>query len=331
VRNFASIVIIAFLATLLLGVFMIPWLRKLKFGQTVRQDGPKSHLTKTGTPTMGGIFFLIPLIVISLVMPQGNRDFVYAAVLSTVGHGLIGFFDDYVKHVKKRSLGLRAYQKILGQLILSVGLAYYAYTNPNIGSGVIVPFTGMVWDLGIFYIPITAFIIIGTVNSVNLTDGLDGLCSGVTLIVSATLSIIASGALSMAGSKGLTYLIDNYQDLLIFSAALTGVCLGFLRYNSHPAQVFMGDTGSLGLGGAVAALSILLRIPLWLPIIGGVYMAESISDIIQVGSYKLRKKRVFKMAPLHHHFELSGMPETRVVAMFMIATAILCLFALMSI
>lgn len=330
-RNFASIVIMAFLATLLLGIILIPWLRRLKFGQTVRQDGPKSHLTKTGTPTMGGILFLIPLIAISLILPKGNRDFVLAAVLSTVGHGLIGFFDDYIKVVKKRSLGLRAYQKILGQLILSVGLAYYAYTNPHIGSSVIIPFSGLEWDLGIFYIPIAAFVIIGTVNSVNLTDGLDGLCSGVTLIISATLSIIVSGALSMAANENLSYLMDNYQDILIFSAALTGVCLGFLRYNSHPAQVFMGDTGSLGLGGAVAALSILLRIPLWLPIIGGVYMAESISVIIQVGSYKLRKKRVFKMAPLHHHFELTGMPETRVVSMFMIATAILCLFALLSI
>jgi phospho-N-acetylmuramoyl-pentapeptide-transferase len=330
-RQFASVIIIAFLATLIMGVLFIPWLRKLKFGQTVRHDGPKSHLSKSGTPTMGGILFLIPLVLTSLILTRGSRDFVLAAVLSTIGFGIIGFIDDYIKVVRKRSLGLRAYQKIITQLILAVGLAYFAYTNEHIGSSVIIPFIGTEWDLGIFYIPITVFIIIGTVNSVNLTDGLDGLCSGVTLIVSVTLSIIAAAAYQLVKEQQLLYLADNYEDLIVFTAALTGVCLGFLRYNSYPAQVFMGDTGSLGLGGAVSAISIMLRIPLWLPIIGGVYMAESISVIIQVVSFKLRGKRVFKMAPLHHHFELKGMPETRVAAMFMIATAVLCLFALMSI
>mgnify|MGYP000907433571 FL=1 len=330
-RYFATVVLLAFLATLLMGILLIPWLRKLRIGQTEREDGPKSHLSKTGTPIMGGILFLIPLIGISLILPKGNRDFVLAAVLSTAGFGLIGFLDDYIKAVKKRSLGLHAYQKIIGQLVLSVALAYFAYTNEYIGSRLIIPFTGAEWDPGVFYIPIAVFIIVGTVNSVNLTDGVDGLCSGVTLIVSATFSIILYAVCQMVREQQLTYLADNYENLLVFSAALTGVCLGFLRYNSHPAQVFMGDTGSFGLGGAVAAISILLRIPLWLPIIGGVYMAESVSDIIQVVSFKLRGKRVFKMAPLHHHFELSGMPETKVVALFMIATAILCLFALMSI
>jgi phospho-N-acetylmuramoyl-pentapeptide-transferase len=330
-RQFALTIIIAFLTTLLMGNLLIPWLRRLKFGQVVRDDGPKTHLSKTGTPTMGGILFLVPLIVLSLLLSGENREFLIAAVLSTAGFGLIGFIDDYIKVVKKRSLGLRAYQKIIGQLVVAVALAYYAYTNPDIGSSVIVPFIGLEWDLGIFYIPIAVFIIVGVVNSVNLTDGLDGLCSGVTLIVSATLSLILAAASIFVEQQELIELAAKYKELLTFSAALTGAMLGFLRYNTHPAQVFMGDTGSLGLGGAVSAVSILLRIPLWLPIIGGIYMAEAISVILQVGSFKLRGKRVFKMAPLHHHFELLGMPETRVVSMFMIATAILCTLALISI
>ncbi|HHY82700.1 MAG TPA: phospho-N-acetylmuramoyl-pentapeptide-transferase [Clostridiales bacterium] len=330
-RYYATVVILAFLSTLLMGILLIPWLRRLKLGQTVRDDGPKTHLSKSGTPQMGGIIFLIPLILISLLLPKGNREYVMVAAITTAAFGIIGFIDDYIKVVKKRSLGLRGYQKIISQLVVAVGLAFYAYNNEYIGSSMIIPFLGTEWDLGIFYIPVAVFIIIGTVNSVNLTDGLDGLCSGVTLIVSATLSIIITSAWQMADEQGLSWLADNYQDLIVFSAALTGVCLGFLRYNAYPAQVFMGDTGAFGLGGAVSALSILLRIPLWLPIIGGVYMAESISDIIQVASFKLRGKRVFKMAPLHHHFELLGMPETKVVSMFMIATAVLCLFALLSI
>ena len=330
-RFTAFTVMIAFLATLAMGMIFIPFLKKLKFGQNVRLDGPKSHLVKTGTPTMGGIIFLVPLIIVALFFSKGNMDFVLVAILATIGFGLIGFIDDYIKVVMKRSLGLRAYQKIIVQIGIAVAIAYYAYSHEYIGSSMIIPFTGTELDLGIFYIPVAVFIIVGTVNSVNLTDGLDGLAAGVTLIVSATLCIIVSFAAVLATEKGLGYLAGNYENLIVFSAALTGVCLGFLRYNSHPAQVFMGDTGSLGLGGAISVLSILLRLPLWLPLIGGVYMAESISVILQVASFKLRGKRIFKMSPLHHHFELSGMAETRVVAMFMIATVVLCLFSLMSI
>jgi phospho-N-acetylmuramoyl-pentapeptide-transferase len=330
-KYFASIILLAFLTTLLMGILLIPWLRRLKFGQTVREDGPESHLAKSGTPTMGGILFLIPLILIGLILPKGRGSFALAAVLSTAGFALIGFLDDYIIVVKKRSLGLRAYQKIIGQLVVSVALAVYAYRSEYVGSSVIIPFTGAEWDLGVFYIPVMVFIIIGTVNSVNLTDGLDGLCGGVTLVVSATLSIIIGAVWTLAEKQGMLTLAENYQDLAIFAAALTGACLGFLRFNSHPAQVFMGDTGSLGLGGAVSALSLLLRIPLWLPVIGGVYMAESLSVIIQVASFKLRGKRVFRMSPLHHHFELSGMPETKVTVMFILAAVVLCLFALLNI
>ena len=327
-----SITIVSdFMLTLIMGTIFIPLLKRLRFGQNVRDDGPKSHLAKTGTPTMGGIIFLIPVIVTTLIIAGGELSFTIVALLSTLGFGLIGFIDDYINVVMKRSLGLRAYQKIIGQTAIATAIAYYAYVNPNIGSSIIIPFFGGEWDLGVLYIPITIFIIVGIVNSVNLTDGLDGLATGVTLVVSVTLTIIASFVAIAMEKTGIGYLAENYYNLVVFAAALTGGCLGFLRYNTHPAKVFMGDTGSLGLGGAIAAMTVLLRIPLWLPIIGGVYMAEALSVIIQVVSYKLTGKRVFRMSPLHHHFELSGMPETKVVAMFMTATVVLCLFALMSI
>lgn len=330
-QRFAMIVIISFIATLLAGYLLIPVLRRLKFGQNVRHDGPRTHLKKAGTPTMGGFIFLIPTAIVTLAFSQGSLEYVSVVLLVSAGFAVLGFLDDYIKVVKKRSLGLRAYQKIIGQVGIAVILSYYAYTNKHIGSSVIIPFFGTEWDLGVFYIPVAAFIIVGTVNSVNLTDGLDGLATGVSLIVSVTLSIIIFAALSSSPLKELTYVSENYRGLLAFVAALTGACLGFLRFNTYPAKVIMGDTGSLALGGAFATLSILLKLPLLLPIIGGVFMAEAVSVILQVGSFKLRGKRVFRMAPLHHHFELAGMPETKVGAMFIIATVVLCLVGLISI
>ena len=322
-------VIISFILTLALGVAIIPVLKKMKLGQNIRDDGPKSHFSKAGTPTMGGIMFIIPIVLVSLALSTRSYDYVIAAALSTLGFGAIGFIDDFIGTYMKRSLGLRAYQKILGQIIISVLFAFFAYRN--IGSSIYIPFANMEWDLGYFYIPIIAFIMIGTVNSVNLTDGLDGLASGVTLIVAMTMSIIAAFAAYAMQENGFIYIADNYKNLAIFSAAMTGACLGFLRFNTHPAKVFMGDTGSMALGGGVVAVMILLRMPLLLPIIGGVYMAESLSVILQVISFKSRGKRIFRMSRLHHHFELGGMPETRVVAMFMIATALLCLIGLLAV
>ncbi len=330
-RFIAMATLVSFIVTLILGFLLIPILRRLKFGQSIREDGPKSHLRKAGTPTMGGLIFLIPLVIVSLFLSKRPFGLVWAAVWVTGGFAAIGFMDDYIKVVMKRSLGLRAYQKIIGQVAIAVILSYFAYTNEYIGSSVIIPFTGLSWDLGIFYIPIATFIIVGTVNSVNLTDGLDGLATGVSLIVAATLSIMIAHMAAAMHHSGLVDLGTQYDNMLIFSAVLTGACLGFLRFNAHPAKVFMGDTGSLGLGGAIAAVSILLRLPLILPLIGGVYMAESLSVILQVSSFKLRGKRIFKMSPLHHHFELTGMPETKVVVMFMIVTAVLCLIGLMSV
>lgn len=320
-------VIISFVLSLVVGTIAIPMLRKLKLGQQVRDDGPKTHLKKAGTPTMGGIIFLLPLSLVSLMLSKGSLDFVLAAVLVTLGFGLIGFIDDYIKVAMQRSLGLRAYQKLIFQIAISVLFAYYAYRH--VGSEIIVPFTGKLWNMGVLYIPFTAFVMVSMVNSVNLTDGLDGLASGVSLIIAATFSIIAAFLVFWLRNQGQEYLAVNYSNLMVFAGALTGACLGFLRFNTYPAQIFMGDTGSLGLGGAIAAVAILLKSSLFIPILGGVYVAEAVSVIMQVVSFKLTGKRIFRMSPLHHHFELGGMTETKVVTMFMIVTVLLCLIGLL--
>jgi phospho-N-acetylmuramoyl-pentapeptide-transferase len=308
-------ILIAAITGIVLGPIIIPVLKVLKFGQNVRQDGPSSHLKKSGTPTMGGVIIFISLIISTIFINKGFSGFYSVAIITALGYGLIGLLDDGIKIIMKRSLGLRAYQKIIGQLAFAAILTYYAYTNPDIGSRLLIPFTNKYIDLGIWYIPFTIFIILGTTNSVNLTDGLDGLVSTVTMLVSLFFVFVCFAF--------------NMDDLAVFAAGICGACLGFLRYNSHPAQVFMGDTGSLALGGAVAALSILTGLTLYLPIVGIIYVAEALSDIIQVASFKLTGKRVFKMAPLHHHFELLGWHETKVVSVFGIITALFCLLGLL--
>lgn len=307
---------ISFLVTLILGPIIIPLLRKLKIGQSVRDDGPQTHLKKSGTPTMGGIIIFIALAITVLTSGMLNKD-TYVLLISTFGFGLIGFVDDYIKVVKRRSLGLKPYQKLTGQVILATILAIYQSSTSVLGTKLIVPFLkNQYLDLGHFYIPFIAFVVVGTVNSVNLTDGLDGLASGVTLIV-----------LSFFGLMALNW---GMGSISIFSTALAGACLGFLVHNAHPAKVFMGDTGSLALGGAVSAIAILLNIPLVIPIVGGVYFIEALSVIIQVTSFKLTGKRVFLMAPLHHHYEQKGWKETKVVAVFWTITVVLCLIGILS-
>lgn len=309
--------ILAFIIVLLLGPLVIPALVKFKFGQTERVDGPKSHLKKSGTPTMGGIMFILSIVITALVVsPKISSDLI-VALITMLGFGLIGFLDDSLKIKRKRNLGLRAYQKLIGQIAFSFILSYYAYKNPAIGSMVNIPFTNKMVNLGIWYIPFMMFVVVGTTNGVNLTDGLDGLASGVTLIISIFFSIVTFG------------LGDKY--LSVFCGALSGSLLGFLKYNSYPAEVFMGDTGSLALGGAVSALAVLLKMPFILVIAGIIYVVEVLSDIIQVTSFKLTGKRVFKMSPLHHHFEQEGYSETKIVAWFCITTAIACLVGFLSI
>lgn len=324
-------VMIAFIVSIVMGPVLIPMLQKLKFGQTVRNDGPERHKTKNGTPTMGGIMMLVAITVPVAIMAKGSFEYVVLALLTTLGYGLVGFLDDFIKVKLKRSLGLRAYQKIIGQVGLALVIAVYAYNSPLIGSKLFVPFVNIEWDMGIFYIPFAVFVTVSLVNAVNLTDGLDGLASGVTLICAVAYAAIYSYSASLAASQGDMLYQVNMQNMVVFSGAVAGACLGFLRFNAFPARVFMGDTGSLALGGALSAMAILNRSMLLIPIMGGMFVASCISVILQVGSYKLRnKKRIFLMAPLHHHFELKGFPETKIVSMYMIITTILCMLSLLA-
>lgn len=307
---------ISFLITLLLGPIVIPMLKRLKIGQSIREEGPKSHLAKSGTPTMGGLIIMLALVITVFSSGIVTED-TYVLVLATLGFGLIGFIDDYIIVVKRRNLGLKANQKMAGQVILAIVLALYQSNTSELGTKVIVPFLeNQYLDMGILYIPFIVFVVVGTVNSVNLTDGLDGLASGITLIVMSFFSLIA--------------LKWGFGSISLYATALAGACLGFLMHNSYPAKVFMGDTGSLALGGAVATIAILLNLPLILPIVGGIYFVETLSVIIQVLSFKLTGKRVFLMSPLHHHFEHKGWKETKIVAVFWFTTVILCLIGMFS-
>ncbi len=328
--------LLAAVVTIALGPVLIPLLHRLKFGQTVRDDGPQTHLKKSGTPTMGGIMFIVGILVGTLAFSLNATELALPALLVMAGFALVGFLDDFLKVKFKNSVGLRAYQKIIAQFGIALVLALYAYNSPFVGSKIYLPFLNAEFDLGFFYIPFMMFVIIGTVNSVNLTDGLDGLASGVSLIYAVTMAVIffyMSTAMLLptdaAQAVGTQY-AQELHSMSVFAAAVAGGCLGFLRYNSYPAQVFMGDTGSLALGGAIAAMAIFSRAVLLLPIMGGCLVASSVSVILQVGSYKLRKKRIFRMAPLHHHFELKGVAETKIVSVYMIITAILCLVCLLA-
>ena len=299
---------------LVIGPVLIPALQRLKFGQSVHDDGPERHLKKQGTPTMGGVMFFFSLILGTIFL-AGDVHMTYFLLVCALGFGLIGFIDDYIKIVKKRSLGLTAKQKIIGQLALSVLIGFVAVRMLQVSTKVIIPVLGWSVDFGILYIPFLIFLLVGTTNAVNLTDGLDGLASGVTLIVALGYTLIG--------------VLQGQTAVVVFGAALVGSCMGFLVFNHHPAKIFMGDTGSLLLGGAVAGLAIMTKTELLLPLIGIVYVSEVVSDIIQVGVYKWKKIRVFKMAPLHHHFELCGWSETKVVRVFWAVSAVAVLLTLL--
>ena len=302
--------IIAFVLCIFVCPVLIPFLHRLKFGQTVRDDGPQTHLQKTGTPTMGGLAFLAAFVLAAIFMTPTHETI--AVILVTIGFGLIGFIDDYIKVVKKRSLGLKPMQKIVGQLIICV--LFMVYLNKSgVGTEIYIPFTGgKTWDLGILFIPFCIIAVLATVNGVNLTDGLDGLADGVTLIVCVFFTMCA-------------YAAGN--GIVTAGGAMIGGLLAFLIFNAYPAKVFMGDTGSLALGGFIVACAFILKMPLFILIAGIIYVVETLSVAIQVTVYKKNKKRVFKMAPLHHHFELSGWSETKVVTLFYVITAIACLVA----
>lgn len=309
-------IIIAFVISAVLGPVIIPFLRKLKFGQTVRDDGPQSHLKKNGTPTMGGIIFLISVILTSCLYMKDYPEII-PILFVTVGFGIIGFLDDYIKVVLKRSEGLTPSQKMLGQIVVTAVFAVYMYRFSGVSMEMIIPFfPGKTLDLGVLTIPVMFLAVIGTVNGVNFTDGLDGLATSVTIMVAVFFGVVALGT----GS-----------GVWPIACAVIGALLGFLLFNVYPASVFMGDTGSLALGGFVASIAYMLQMPMFILIVGLIYWIEILSVIIQVGYFKITHgKRFFRMAPIHHHFELGGWSETRVVAVFTIATAILCLIGLMA-
>ncbi|NLB51685.1 MAG: phospho-N-acetylmuramoyl-pentapeptide-transferase [Syntrophomonadaceae bacterium] len=294
-------VVIAAIICIVLGPFMIPYLTRLKIGQNIREDGPQRHLAKAGTPTMGGILIITAVMVTVFIM-AGSSEKALAAVLVMLAFGGIGFWDDYIKVVLKRSLGLRAREKIglqlLAGLLFGLLLIYYFHR----GTGILIPFSGMELDLGKWYIPFLIIVLIATANSVNLTDGLDGLAAGVTVFTAIALGVIS--------------LLLKQYSLAIFCAALCGACIGFLFFNRYPARVFMGDTGSMALGGAIAAVAALTKTELILIIIGGIFVIEALSVILQVISYQATRRRIFLMSPLHHHFELKGWSETKVVKWF---------------
>lgn len=309
-------VIISFAISVILCPIVIPFLHKLKFGQFVREEGPQSHLKKAGTPTMGGLIFLLSVAITSIFFMKSNPEII-PVLFVTLGFGLVGFLDDYIKVVMKRSMGLRAWQKMLGQFVVTAVFAYYVVTQSGIGTNIYIPFYKEVTMEPWLFVVMLFFVFLGTVNGVNFTDGLDGLASSVTVIVATFFTVVAIGVQS--GISPIT-------------CAVVGSLLGFLLYNVHPARVFMGDTGSLALGGFVAASAYMLKLPLFIPIIGFIYLFEIISVMLQVSYFKLTKgKRIFKMAPVHHHFELCGWSETRVVAVFSCITALLSLIALTAI
>lgn len=286
---------------LLIGPIFIPILHKLKFGQSIRTEGPKSHQAKSGTPTMGGIFLIAGILIATLIRAEWTAE-IFLALFILIGHFILGFLDDYIKVVKKRNLGLKARQKLLGQIFISIVTIFIATKYLGIETNLWLPIVDEKIDLGNFYYILVLFVIVGASNAVNLTDGLDGLASGNMAIASSCYGVIC--------------LLTGHNELAIFCAAIVGACIGFLRFNFHPAKIFMGDTGSLALGGAFAAMGILTHTELLLVVVGLIFVCEALSVIIQVISYQSTGKRIFRMSPIHHHFELGGWSEIKVVFVF---------------
>ncbi|HEY1984225.1 MAG TPA: phospho-N-acetylmuramoyl-pentapeptide-transferase [Terracidiphilus sp.] len=339
----------ALLIALFIGPYVIQKLREFQIGQYIREDGPQSHLKKSGTPTMGGLLIVIAILLPTVLWSDPTNPFVWITVFSTLAFGSIGFADDYIKVVKRRNLGLTARAKLLGQGLAAAMVAialvvlqqfkmfstqltvpfikswrpdllwhYWPATIPHLGLLMFVPFIAFV-----------IFVLMGSSNAVNLTDGLDGLAIGCTIIAAAALAVLTyvSGHMVFADYLELQHM-DRIGELTVFCGSMVGASIGFLWYNAHPAEIFMGDVGSLALGGAIGTVAIVIRQELLLPFIGGVFIIEAISVMLQVGSYKLRKKRIFKMAPIHHHFEQLGWSESKVIVRFWIAALVFALFAL---
>ena len=311
--------LISFFVCIIICPYFIPILHKLKFGQQVRTDGPSAHLKKSGTPTMGGIMIIIAIVIASLPYILKYKKII-PVLLITIAFALIGFLDDYLKVVKKQSEGLKARQKFILQILCSLAFAIYVYYSRDIRNDILIPFTGnfkngILLNLGILSIPFSILVILGTDNGVNFTDGVDGLCSGVSAVVALFFVLIS---------------VKENIELAPINGAVFGSLLGFLVFNCHPAKVFMGDTGSLALGAYVASVAIVSGLQIFIVIVGLIYVIEVLSVIIQVGYFKKTGgKRIFRMAPIHHHFELGGWSETKVFTIFTIVTIILCLVSLL--
>lgn len=346
-------VALASLTALALGLLLGPWmirkLREWSFGQHIREEGPQSHFKKAGTPTMGGLLIVTSIVVPTLLWANLSNEYVWVALLGLIGFGAIGFIDDYAKVAKKRNLGLTARQKMALQVLCAMLIGFFLlvlHSTQAYSTAVNIPFykqfkpdlliegwTKSAWTYPLAFVPFYLFIVVvmvGSSNAVNLTDGLDGLAIGLMIIASAGMTALTYVSSNAAFSKylGLAHLPDS-AELTIFVASMTGASLGFLWYNCHPAQVFMGDVGSLALGGGLGIVAVLIKQEVLLIFIGGVYVLEALSVILQVGSYRLRGgKRIFKMAPIHHHFEALGWPESKVIVRFWIVGLVMALFAL---
>lgn len=322
----------ALLLTLFLGPWMIRKLRRLQIGQSVRDDGPKSHLSKSGTPTMGGVLILTSISISTLLWSDLNNRFVWVVLLVTLATGVVGWYDDYRKVIQKNSKGLPARWKYCLQSLIALSAVIFLYMtakSPSETTLVLPFFKSFAWDMGWLFIPFAYFVVVGTSNAVNLTDGLDGLAIMPTVMVGAALGIVAyvTGNVNFSEYLFIPY-IPGTGELTIFCGTLVGAGIGFLWFNTYPAHVFMGDVGSLALGAALGILAVVVRQEFMLCIMGGIFVAETVSVILQVASFKLTGKRIFRMAPLHHHFELKGWPEPRVIVRFWIITLCLVLLGL---
>lgn len=312
--NYLYAIGLSFLITIIISPGIIRILTRLKFGQQIRDVGPQTHLVKKGIPTMGGVMIIVAILLTTFGVIRLTDQVLWSLFL-TLSFALIGLLDDLIKIIRKRSLGLRAWQKILGQVVISGLLALYVFSEPELME-ILIPFTRQSINLGLWMIPFLIFVVIGTVNGVNLTDGLDGLASGVTLIVSLGFALI--------------FILQGNMQMAAFAFAVAGACLGFIWFNSHPAQVIMGDTGSFALGGAVAAMAIFSRSEFFLALIGGVYVIESITVLMQISYFKISGgRRIFRMTPIHHHFELAGWKEPQIVARFIILSLIFTIIGLL--
>ncbi len=313
------------------GPRLIELLKGFKASHQIREDGPQSHISKSGTPVMGGLLIILSVAVSTVLWQDFSSTYTWIVLLALIAFGLIGFLDDFLKVSRKSSNGLRAGMKFSGQILLSLGLVlYFYYTGDESSTYLYLPFLKYpVLDLEAAYIPFAVMLLVGTSNAVNLTDGLDGLATGLLILVCATFALLSylTGRADYAGYLSIPY-IEGSGELAVIALALVGASVGFLWYNSHPAEVFMGDTGSLALGGAIGIIALIIKKELLLIIVGGVFVIEAVSVIIQVVGFKITGRRVFKMAPLHHHFEILGWAETKVVVRFWILGGMFSIIAL---